>query len=199
MSDARSLLYSRHGGKRGGAPFLVLHDRFGGLEEAETLGERLGDDVLRIAVRAPRLQVSGGGAKVLGHFWFIGPPERPELSTLGDGLYQLELLLLDTFAAQGQRKVGLYGVGEGAVVALLLALVRPEKLSAVIIEDAVLPLNIDAMPIDAQPLAGLPVLLLGGDAAVAESLRTRGAVVTLVDRSEVAAIARFAAGEAAAA
>ena len=176
---ADSLLYTRQDGPPSGAPFLVLHDRNGDLDGARALGEVLGDQFHRIGVRGPRLQTSGGSGRTHGYYWHIGPLARPELSTLGDGLYQFELLLLETARRHPGRGVGLLGEGQGGVIALLTALLWPEHLSAVIAVDAVLPENLADMPIEPRDLGGLPVLVSGRDGhRTCSLLAERGARAT---------------------
>lgn len=176
---SESLLYTARDGAPQGAPFLVLHDRFGSLDDARTLGRQLGDDKLRIAVRGPRVQTAGGGGTVAGYYWYFGPVEKPELSTLGDGLYQLERLLLETCEKLGQEKVGLLGHGEGGVVAVLTAMIWPERIASVIAIDAPMPVNLDQIPFDRLPLDGLQVTFVDDQqtfsAASAEKLKGLGA------------------------
>lgn len=193
MSAGRSLLHTYHDGAPDGAPLLVLHDRLSRPEAAREFGAALGPNVLRIAVGAPRVQVTGASGVIQGYYWYIGAIERPELSTLGDGLYQLELLLLDTSDARGGRKIGLYGAGEGGVLCLLTALIWPDKVSCLIIEDPVLPTNLADMPLDLLPLAGLPVLLIGDATPLAAYLTAHGATVTIApDRQGIATFAAAA-------
>src|SRR5690606_26573202 len=100
------------------------------------------------------------------------------------GLYQLEVLLGETFERYEQRKVTLLGTGEGGVIAMLLGLIFPDKVRAVVAIDAPFPTNIDKMPLDARPLAGLPVLVSGDSASAAHNaLVARGAAVTLAQGS----------------
>jgi len=188
-----SLLYTRQDGPTTGLPFLVLHDRNGDLDGARALGELLGDQVHRIGVRGPRLQTSGGSGRTHGYYWHIGPLQRPELSSLGDGLYQFELLLLDTVKRYPGRKIGLLGEGQGGVIALLSALLWPEHLSAVIAIDAPLPANLGDMPIEPRPLNGLPVLVSGQDGhATCALLAERGArAATTASPPQPALIADF--------
>jgi len=177
-----SLLLSIRDGAPSGAPYLVLHGRNGSLEDAQAMGARLGEDALRIAVRGPRQQTMGGTGQVRGYYWFIGPGDRPELSTLGDALYQLELLLLENSERLGQRRIGLYGENQGGVVALVTALIWPDRVDRLIVSDAVLPLNLSDMPLDLPPLDGLPVLLIGdaeGLAETADYLKAHGANPTI--------------------
>lgn len=80
------------------------------------------------------------------------------MSTLGDGLYQLELLLDENLKRYGSEKLSLLGYGEGGMIALTLAAIFPDKVETVIARDAYLPLNLDAMPVVAS-LAGVQITL----------------------------------------
>lgn len=190
---SRSFLYTSREGAPDGAPFLVFHDRYLLLQDAEALAKVIDDDAIRIAVQSPRAQSAGGSGITKGYFWYIGPLNKPELSTLGDGLYQLELLIDETFERYGQRKIGLYGTGEGGVIAMLAGLIFPDKVSAVVAIDAPFPTNIDQMPLEVRALDGLPVLLSGEHAASAhDALTQRGALVTTAETApQPQAIADF--------
>ncbi|MFT4014651.1 MAG: hypothetical protein QM682_14910 [Paracoccus sp. (in: a-proteobacteria)] len=158
----RSLLHIGFDGPRDGTPWLVLHHRYGDLTDARALGARvLGDQALRIAVRSARTQTRGSLAPPKGSFWFIGPPDRPELSTLGDALYQLDLLLEDLREVDGIDRLNLLGHGEGAVVGLLLALVRPDRIASVVAIDPAFPANFDRMPLAVGDTHGLRIELRG--------------------------------------
>ena len=190
MSEARSLLFTAHDGPSSGPPFLVLHERYGSLDSARGLGQFLGANAFRVAVRSARLQTTGGDGETYGFYWYVGPEDEPELSTLGDGLYQLELLLLESFRRCGHKKVGLLGSGEGGCVALLMGLARPELISIVVAIDAQLPINFTSIPIDIPPLDNLPILLVQRlnemSSETKNSLTRLGAKVTML-RGEVAA------------
>lgn len=136
------------GGVAQDRPWLVLHDRYGDLAAARALGlYHLGATTLRIAVRSARTQTRGSLAPPKGNFWFIGPPDRPELSTLGDALYQLDLLLNDLYGVDGIARLNVLGQGEGATVALLLALIRPDLIATARLIDASFPVNFDRIPL----------------------------------------------------
>ncbi|MBK1794172.1 alpha/beta fold hydrolase [Devosia sp. WQ 349] len=170
MTSESFLQTQRHGPET--APlWFVFHDRWQMLEDAVTVAERLGPDALAVSVRAPRAQSRGGTGQVMGYFWAVGPQDYPELSTLGDGLYQLELLLDENLQRYGRTKLNLLGYGEGGMVALTLAAIFPDKVEAVIVKDAYLPLNIDAMPIRAS-LAGVQVALELSEAVSHERVQT---------------------------
>ena len=157
----KSLLYTKRQGDPGGTPWLLLHDRHGDLPDAEALGAACPDGTLRIAVRAPRLQTSGATSRVGGFYWYFGPIDRPELSTLGDALYQLEIVLLEAAQASPTGKAGLIGKGEGGAVALLMAQIWPDKIEKVIAIDANLPTNLDDIPFDRRELDGLNIEFRG--------------------------------------
>lgn len=136
------------GDTSGTAPiWLVLHDRFGDLEAARTLGARLGDDVLRVAVQSARMQTEGGLGHVRGHFWYIGPVDLPELSTFGDGLAELDALVMQLRNRFPDCRFNLLGQGEGASMAMMLALVYGDLVDKVIAIDAQWPKNFAAMPL----------------------------------------------------
>lgn len=175
-------------------PWLVLHDRWGMLEDAEALATLLGPAALTIAVRAVRVQNRGGSGFTHGYFWTIGPIERPELSTMGDALYQLELLLEENWARYGRRKLGLLGKGQGGMMALVLASLFPDKVEKVVAIDALLPLNLGDMPFTPS-LAGVDVVLTHADPVPAErlaALQTLGARLTLTPQSDLPALLQAA-------
>ncbi len=170
-------------------PWLVLHDRWGMLDDAIKLASVLGPDALSVAIRAPRVQNQGGTGQTKGYFWTVGPVTAPELSTLGDGLYQLEIVLEENLKLYGRDKLGLLGKGQGGVTALLLASIFPDKISRAIIIDAALPTNLAVMPIEPS-LDGVEVLLVGeqteDDVAKLEAL---GAVVSRIRAEDIPAYA----------
>ena len=155
---SNSVLQTLRHGPEAGPVWFVFHDRWKMLEDAVTLAEELVPDALAISIRSPRAQNRGGTGQTLGFFWAVGPVDTPELSTLGDGLYQLELLLEENLERYGREKLNLLGVGEGAMVALTLATIFPDKIDTVIARDAYLPLNLDSMPISPS-LVGVKVRL----------------------------------------
>lgn len=179
---SRSFLHTIRTGAPEGAPFLLFHDRYQEMEDAEALGMLVGDATTRIAVRSPRAQSAGGTGITKGYFWYIGPIGQPELSTLGDGLYQLELLIGETYERYGNRRIGLLGTGEGGVIALLAGMIFPDKVKAVVALDAPLPANLDQMPLEERALDGLPFLVSGPDAdTIRALLAPRGARTTTTE------------------
>lgn len=134
------------------------------MEDAAHLARFLHEQSRGIAVRAPRLQTSDGYGEERGFFWFFGPLTQPELSTLGDGLYQLELLLLEVSNQHG-GKVKILGKGEGGVMALLIALARPDLVRAVGALDAGLPDNLAEIPLEFGPHPEQQYVLLSSEKA----------------------------------
>lgn len=184
-----SVLYTADDGAPGGLPFLVLHHRYGGLDDARALGAMLGDHVHRRAIRALRTQTDGGMGVPMGYYWYVGPVETPEPATLADGLSQLEAEFLQAAARHPSGKAGLFGRGEGGVMALLIALIWPEKCAALVLQDVPLPGNLDRLPLGPGRVDGLAVFILGDDCAgVAANLSARGAVVHRIDAPELANI-----------
>lgn len=168
---AKNILVTAPVGPVDGPPILFLHDRYGDYPDGLALANALDDEARKMAVRSARTQLAG--TDVIGYFWFLGPLDRPELTTLGDALYHLETLILELEANSGQ-KVGVIGIGEGGVMALLMALIWPDVLSRVGAFDAALPTNLADLPIQIRPLAGLPILLASGTEQ-AQSMRSTAA------------------------
>ena len=118
---------------------------------------------------------------VKGYYWHLGPLDEPEMSTMGDALSHLERLLIDLNRETG-RRIALVGTGEGGSVALLMSLIWRELVSGVASIDGPLAGNLDDMPVDLQPAAGLPVMLIERRTALAPSsiaLAARGASVRI--------------------
>jgi pimeloyl-ACP methyl ester carboxylesterase len=145
-------------GQTNGAPVLLLHDRYGpGDGAVDSLAQDLGDSHQLVVVRSARTQSER--SLVRGYFWHLGPYERPEVSTIGDALYHLEILLLEVHQAAG-HKVTLFGRGEGGGVALLMGLLWPEVVAGVASVDGPLATNLDDFPIDLPDASSLKVLLV---------------------------------------
>lgn len=177
-----SMLHTARLGRAGGRPFLVLHDRYGRLDDARRLGQALAPaeaDIL--AVQAPRLQTVGGVGKVQGYYWYVGPRQTAELTSLGDSLFHLEHLLLE--AAKAGDRVTLIGEGEGGTMAILTAMTWPEKIAEVVALDAALPLNFARIPIEWPSMGGLRVTLAGRQPSefTTDLLVARGVALRLVD------------------
>lgn len=70
-----------------------------------------------------------------GFSWYLGEtPEQPEAASFGDALAQVEL-----FAFSLSRPFVLFGEGQGAVLAMTLALYAPERLEGVVARGGGLP------------------------------------------------------------
>lgn len=165
-------------GDRAAAPVVLLHDRYRDHDANDALGARLAPTHRVVSVRGARTQMEMGLIK--GYYWHLGPLAEPELSTLGDALSHLELLLIELNRETG-RRIAIAGTGEGGSVALLIGLLWRELVVGVASIDGPLAGNIGDMPITLPPADGLPVLLATRDADLAPSaaaLAARGASVT---------------------
>ncbi len=109
------------------------------------------------------------GTETLGYFWFLGPYDKPELTTFGDGLHHLETLLVDLSFGAGKARSFVVGKGEGGVMALTLAAIWPELLSGVVSIDGPLPQNIASFPLELRPPLRVPVLMLEHERSMVES------------------------------
>ena len=191
----RSALITWTTGVPTGAPVVLLHDRYLDHEANDALAAAFAPTHRVVSVRSARTQMEMGLIK--GYYWFLGDLDRPELSTLGDGLSHLERLLLTLNEETGQRIV-LVGQGEGGSIALLISLVWPELIAGVASIDGPLPSTTAGLPVETKPVTGLPVLLVDGTRnllATSVALATRGAHVERVDASNTPArIARWATG-----
>lgn len=165
-------------GKADAPPVLLLHDRYLDHGANDALGTLLDGSNRVVSVRSARTQMEMGTIK--GYYWYLGPLETPELSTLGDALSHLELLLLDLHRETG-RRVSLAGVGEGGSMALLIGLLWPERVAGVVSIDGPLAVNIAEMPLTLPPADGLPVMLVERHRSLGTTmagLATRGATVS---------------------
>ncbi len=191
MTDSpKSALITWTTGDRDKPPVVLLHDRYLDRDAADPLALALAPTHRIVAARAARTQMEMGLIK--GYYWFLGPLERPELSTFGDGLHHLERLLLSLNAETG-RKVALIGRGEGGAIALVLALVWHELVSGVVSIDGPLPTTLHELPLDIGLVTGLPELLVEQNTdpgSTAAALAARGAAITRIAADDTA-IARW--------
>jgi pimeloyl-ACP methyl ester carboxylesterase len=187
--NSNSFLLTQRQGPADAMPWLVLHDRWGMLEDATKLAEVLGPDALTVAIRAPRVQNQGGTGQTKGYFWTVGPVDAPELSTLGDGLYQLEIVLEENLAFYAKDRLGVLGKGQGGVVALLLAAIFPDKVKRVIVIDATLPTNLKVMPFEPS-LKDVEVVLVGDQSE--EEVARLEALGAIVSRADLEALPTLA-------
>ena len=146
--------------------WIVLHDRHADIAGARRLAAAcLPVETPRLLVRSARTQTRGSLGPPVGPFWFIGALTRPELSTLGDGLAQLERLLAEIHAPH----VAILAQGEGAVVALCLALLRPDRITRLHLVGGAIPENLARMPLEMPCLARMQITT--DDDAVREPLQ----------------------------
>lgn len=165
---------------------ICLHD------ENSTHGEILGQlrDVATgqrmIAPRSARWSRFGGGGRFS---WFscVSPPVIEPIG-FGDSLIQLERLVLDC-AAQGphEQKITLIGIGQGATMALALALLWPELCANVVAIGGSLPV-VPGWSAPARKMPGLPVLLIASDNDTQQKLAELGARVVAMAGCDPAAL-----------
>lgn len=160
------------------APVILLHDRLGDIGSLASLTDALVESHLVVTVRGARTQMIDG--RILGYYWYVATDTGgPEPSTFGDGLHQLELLLLTLDRESPGRNIHLVGFGQGGTMALTLGLVWPELVAGIVAVDAGLPDNLDRLPIESRALDGLDVLLVstddGADRGLAQRLEATGA------------------------
>lgn len=170
---------------------IPLHGHAGGVNDLIPFARSLGDGYRIVAPEAAR-GVYVQRLDVTTRTWFGGTLERPEPSSFGDSLAQLEKFVYDVRnraqTSEGSRPT-LLGFDQGAVLALTAALVFPDLLGGVIAIDGGVPsFRLWAPP--AIDLAGLPVLLIAdpaetklGPDSIAQSanyLSHRGATVERV-------------------
>jgi predicted esterase len=181
------LAHARQDGTDGAAlpVVVVLHDRGAdGVSAIETGRPRFGRRADLVAPQAARpcnpfqsnLQSAPGYA---GYSWYLGDdPERPEAASFGDVLAELDL-----FVAALDRPFVLTGRGQGAVLAMALALHAPEALAGVLCEGAALA-QIEGWTAPEHALDGISFVVSDLDdlrfSRVREVLEARGA---RVDRS----------------
>jgi phospholipase/carboxylesterase len=185
---------------------ILLHDRDGGQDDLIPLGRSLGPEYRLVAPQAAR--GTHLGTMVTGQTWYGGSDlDKPEPASFGDSLAELERFVYDELNRRhpsDETLPFLIGVGEGAVMALSLSWVLPERVAGIVAIDGCFPAFRDFEPLtDASPR--LPVLLirragstfpaLTSLTATEEALSDRGAIVrTLVDTPEeelIAAIQDF--------
>lgn len=171
-------------GSRGGERPLVvaLHARGGdaasGIAHARAV---LGDEPDVVALQAARpcnpLQSNLRAAQPYAGFsWYLGAdPCVPEAASFGDALAQLDL-----FASSMERPFVLVGEGQGAVLAVTLALFAPARLVAVHARGAAMA-RIDGWSAPERDLRGIEFRLHAMDGAehgeAVAGLRRRGARV----------------------
>lgn len=166
---------------------ICLHDENSthvdilGLLRKVSTGQRL------ISPRSARWSRFGGGGRFS---WFsCANPPAIEPIGFGDSLIQLERLMLDCDAqGLGERTVTLIGIGQGATMALALAMLWPELCTNVVAIGGSLPVVPGWSPL-AREMPGLPVLLIAGDDDTQQKLGERGARVVAMAACDEAALA----------
>lgn len=177
MKVHRSSLVTWTTGDAAAFPVLLLHDRYEDHNAVDGIAAKLRDDRLVVSIRSARTQMSG--TDIHGYYWFLGPFDHPELSTLGDGLQHLEALLLSVAEGRPDGSISIVGKGEGGTMALLMALLWPNLLTGAASIGGPLPQNLGALPVELNALDSLPVLL--GNLSLSDKtggeLRRRGAIL----------------------
>jgi predicted esterase len=177
------------------ATVVALHGGGGWLDDLGPLARSLGDDLRVVLPEAPRSLVTF--RETVGHVWYGGRRvERPEPSSFGDNLAQLERFLHDVRERAGPgepERPWLLGYDQGAVLALALAAIAPDLVAGVMAVCGCLPAFPAPDPLDPVP-SDRPVLLVGDRAddrppaaaieATAAQLSGLGAGVTVEWRSE---------------
>lgn len=164
---------------------IGLHDKFGTMNDPLPIAMSLPGVHTIYSLQAARPVGAGiafGGSP--GFMWYLAEePERPEPSTFGDSLIQLEDFLIRVSGRYGPPM--LFGLGQGGVMALTLAQVWPERLTGVAVLDTGLAqLSWSPAP---RPLAGLPILLAASQ-QTSQIETSRAALVELGARVELARV-----------
>ena len=144
------------------ATIVALHGRGGWLDDLVPLARSLGTDLRVVVPEAARNLVNF--RQTVGHVWYGGwRVERPEPSSFGDSLAQLERFVHDVRerAAEGAPTAPwLLGYDQGAVLALSLAAIAPDLVSGAMAVCGCLPTFSDPGLLEPVP-SRLPVLLVG--------------------------------------
>ena len=148
---------------QGAATLVGLHGRGGDLDQLVPLAREIGS--LRLvapqAARPVNPTTQGYSPSSDGFTWyFIQDVPYPEPATFGEGLWLVEQFIYDVRDRQGvERPILLLGYEQGAVLALTLAAVLPESLTAVAAIGGYLP-EVRGWSPPIEDLEGLPVLLV---------------------------------------
>ncbi|MDB5075264.1 MAG: hypothetical protein JWO42_1443 [Chloroflexi bacterium] len=143
------------------ALIIPLHGYKGSREDLIPLARAVGPQTRIVAPESVNMVFEG--RQTTGHMWYrmleLG---HPEPGSVGDSLWQLEQFIYDLQDARQEGEAWpplLLGYDQGAVMALMLALIMPDFLAGVIAIRGYLP-DIRNWPIEAQAMNNLPVLLV---------------------------------------
>jgi len=142
-------------------PVLLLHDTGGGTGELDHFGAGLKDDRLLIAPSG-FYGVYGGLMALKSRQWFLEWPGEsgPEPASFGRSLTDIEALLLDLYQGICRQCPPpiVFGIGQGATIALALVSLVPELLGGALLVDGRLT-HIDGWEPQRQRSEGLLVSL----------------------------------------
>jgi predicted esterase len=174
---------------------LGIHGHGGDCEQLSPFCSTFGSGTSAVLPQAWRpLNIHGMAEAVHpGYSWYFSfSAHEPEPATFGDCLIELESLIYDLVSDGQRERVAIIGFEQGATLALTLAGVIPEKISAVVAIGGCIP-HIKGWSLPAQDLQGLPILMVTDEAAEANlaelsrrslrSLRALGAEVRIEDRT----------------
>lgn len=147
MTGLTALLLTKRKGDASGVPTFILHERYGDMADLETIYLHTSQPTLGISVRSLRTQTGSGHGEPVGYYWYLGDVDYPELTSLGDSLGELEELFLHELNSTGVDKIGLYGTGESALMATLLAGLWPSKIAFLEIVGLKKPRNLERIPL----------------------------------------------------
>ena len=160
-------------------PLIVsLHDRGGDAASAVAAARAaFGAGPRVIAPQAarpcnPMLSNFAGAHSYAGFTWHLGENERPEPASFGDSLAQLEMLLDDAAS-----RVILFGHGQGAVLAVALALHGAACVAGIAVDRPLVP-AIEGWRMPERSASPLPCLVLNENAGDDARLSSLGIACT---------------------
>jgi predicted esterase len=166
---------------------IGLHDENSTHTEILPLLREVSDGRQLIAPRSARWSRFGGGGRFS---WFscVTPP-LIEPTGFGDGLIQLERLLLDHAAPRDSAQATvILGIGQGATMALALAALWPELVAGVVAIGGSWPI-VPGWTIPRRDMSGLRVLLVAGTDLARERLCELRADMSEIARRDDVALA----------
>lgn len=174
---------------------LAIHGHGGDCEQLAPICSNFEPGVSAVLPQAWRpLNIHGMAEAVHpGYSWYFSfSADEPEPATFGDCLIELESLIYDLVSDGARERVAIVGFEQGATLALTLAGVLPEHLSAIVAIGGCVP-HIKGWSPPAQDLLGLPILMVTDETAGAGladltkrsvgSLEKLGARVHIEDRT----------------